>query len=170
MGISDKIQLGIAIVAGVAAVFTLCNIYITGQHMRMQKKQWEFSHSPVFKIIKVQPFDQEKNVILLENNNDVYYQIQSVHFSDNKVKATSQRHGRVGTALNKGGIISNEKEYEGYQVVLKAPQEETVRGYITLHGIDGLGNKFTCKSENIVIEKGGVNNIYDLTQTFLTKE
>ena len=170
MSTSDIIQTIIAVVAIAALLLTFWNIHITRKNIRTLDDQWAFKHAPVFKIIKVQAFNHGKNVFILDNHNDVFYQIQSVHFSDSRVKVESQRYGKIETALNTNGRRSKVNEFEGFQVVLTSRVEEKIRGFITLCGIDGLGNKFSHISELIILEKGEIKNSFDLTKTYFKKE
>lgn len=169
MSTTDIIQLITALVAVAALFLSLWNIHITKKNIKTQDEQWAFNQVPVFKIIKVQPFDAAKNILIIENHNDVFYQIKSVHFNDNKIKASSQKHGKVETSITKNGVLEK-KEYEGFQVALDALTKEKVRGHVTLRGVDRIGNEFSCKSENIVFRNGTIDNIYDLTKTYFIKE
>lgn len=117
MSASDKIQLAIANVAGIAAILTAVNIWFTNKQFRFHKKHWEFSYAPIFRISHSESFLKKEIQVVIENSNSVFYRIQSVEFSLNGVSVDSQAHGFIGYSTVKNGVIS-EKKYEGFRVIL----------------------------------------------------
>lgn len=163
---SDYIQLAIALIAGIAAVFTGINIIVTNRNISIQKEQWAFSLSPTFKISYVAKARTYGVSFVIENSNNVYHEIEEVTFSTDEVEVTKV----FGGIIDKGQV-GEKKEIvaKGLIIILKPSSEKFYEGYLQIKGKDSLGKDFKVNSNAIKFEGRSVRNDLELSRTYLRK-
>ncbi|GAB3801575.1 hypothetical protein [Virgibacillus kimchii] len=164
MSISDKIQLTLAIIAGVSAILAFFSILSSNRQIKLQKKQWEFSYKPIFKFIYLQDFG-DRCVFILENPNNVFYKILGVSHTDENAVIHTGNYGRISVTSSKTGKETN---YEGIEVTLKGKEGAIPSGRIKINGIDAIGNEFTVISGEIIFNGTKLANSYDIRNSYLT--
>jgi len=162
---SDWINLSIAIIAGIAAILTMININVMIEQNKEQKKQWEFSYVPVFRIAHTTAIDSSEYILLIENMNNTQYRLESISFSRPNVTTSFQNHGEI--ILNKTG--SEPEKFQGLQVTLEPEDYMGLVGHFTLKGTDALGNSFLMESKEIHFDHYELNGDIDTTNSYLTK-
>lgn len=166
MTISDWIQLMLAIIAGIAAIISVFNVSVTNKQIKQQKKEWEFSYRPVFRVKYVSDFENGPRLIV-DTLNNVFHRIEKVSFSNEEVETEVSTYGLI-TVRNRA---QNEKDvYEGTSIKLKLKNVDDVSGIISLYGVDAIGNKFCMKTELIEIKNQKITNKYDLQNSFLINQ
>lgn len=162
MSLSDKIQLTLAIIAGVSAILAFFGILSSNKQIKLQKQQWEFSYKPVIKVSYV--MDTEKNCrLILENTNNVFLKLKSVKYTDENIEIDASNYGRISITDSR---TKERKNYEGINVILKKNNEIT-SGCIEIIGIDALGNDFKAVSEKIMFKESALSNRFDIQDSFL---
>ncbi|PSL42144.1 hypothetical protein B0H99_101392 [Planomicrobium soli] len=159
MIISDYIQLTIAVVAGIAAILTGLNIFFTNQQVNLQRKQWESSYVPIFRISLIKLYSGNITLVI-ENTNAVYHEIQDITFSSEDVKV---KEFYDGTVENYRDV------YKGLIVMLYPKTREYQIGSLQITGIDALGNEFKVNSKDIKFKYHRIENDKFLIRTYLKK-
>lgn len=164
MSSSDKIQFSIAVVAGVAAILTAINIWVSNLNIQQQKKQWEFSLKPVFKISYIQEFAGDKTGFVIENSNHVYHEMKDINFSLDGVKVDMVFDGIIDT-----GKVGEERVVvaKGLIITLLPGDDSYYEGYLQIVGKDSLGREFKVKSNAIKFKEKEIINDLELSRTYL---
>lgn len=160
------IQFAIAMIAGIAAVLTGLNIIMTNKNINIQKEQWEFSLSPVFKISYIATTGPGGTPFVLENTNSVYHEIEDVSFTMNDVRVSKYFDGTIekGAAREAKDMVA-----KGLIIVLKPKTKNYSVGYLQIKGKDSLGNNFKVNSQAIEFKNFSVVNDLKLSRTYLKK-
>ncbi|WP_338652685.1 hypothetical protein V6B14_12805 [Sporosarcina psychrophila] len=165
MSASDYIQLLIAIIAGVGAIFAFLNIRMSNKQINLQQKQWEHSHVPIFKISYLSS-KQDSVVFVIENSNNIFHQIEQITFSSPEVKIELSINGFITKKTHSKGEITNEREYHGLIVKLIPLNDLYYNGILRLRGYDALGNEFKANSKELIFKNRKLENHLEVSKTY----
>lgn len=163
---SDYIQLLIAIIAGVGAIFAFLNIRMSNKQINLQQKQWEHSHVPIFRISYLSSKGQDSVVFVIENPNNIFHQIEQITFSSPEVKIESSFNGFISKKTQSKGEITNEREYHGLMVKLIPLNDLYYNGILQLRGYDALGNEFKANSNELIFKNRKLENHLEVSRTY----
>lgn len=166
---SDYIQLIIAIIAGVGAIFAFFNIRTNNRQISLQQKQWEYMHVPTFRISYIQLFGKGVFSFVIENSNNVYHQIEKITFSSDDILITTDYYASVESTNLRGTEIISKDEYHGLIVTLKLTNGEYHNGTILISGSDALGKEFKVVSNAIEFKDYKLVNEMQLNKTYLKR-
>ena len=167
MNASDYIQLSLAVIAGVGAIFAFLNIKNSNKQINLQQKQWEHSYVPVFYISYITSFDNKSYSFVIENTNRVSHQIEQVSFSSKDVKIKTDFNGFIESKSEKKGVITEKREYHGLIITLSVTENLYQNGTIQIKGRDSLGNQFKANSNEIVFKNYLLENHLKISRTYL---
>ncbi|MBU3231017.1 hypothetical protein CAY60_017980 [Shouchella clausii] len=169
MNVSDIIQLTLAIIAGVAAILSFYNISLTRKSIKNQQIQWETTHLPIMKVIKIQDFYHDKIVrVVIENSNHVYHHVQSVNFTMDCVELSYQNNSGVITQNKKNEKVVKTTEYVGLTIDLRPKNADKVIGYIQLEIKDLIGRTLKMNTVPLIIENYSIGNLSNVRESYLT--
>ncbi|PIC69886.1 MULTISPECIES: hypothetical protein [unclassified Sporosarcina] len=168
MNASDWIQLLLAVTAAIGAIFAFWNIRVSNKAIELQKKQWEHSAVPVYRISYI-TYAQKGVMFVFENTNNVAHQVEDISFSMDEVKVEFSFNGTVEKSETKHGEKTVKEEHRGLVVKLVNTSTEYICGRIQLRGKDSLGNKFCLNSNSIELNANKLKNDLILSRTYLNK-
>ncbi|MFP3322082.1 hypothetical protein R0K05_03205 [Planococcus sp. SIMBA_160] len=157
---SDKIQLAIAIVAGLAAILTAINIWYTNKQVTLQKKQWEHSQTPIFFVNYIENMRSKAVVLILKNTNNVYHHVTEATFSSQDV---------IVEELSNGYLTGADEQIDGTYIRIIAKDNSFIEGHIQIRGTDILGNEFKAISLPIQLKDKMLENTFKIRKTYFKK-
>lgn len=157
----------------ITASISLVGVFISyvsvrkiGKQVEIQKKQWEYSQKPIFKIIKLHNFNG-KCIFIVENSNSVFHVIDSITFTTPDVLISGGSHGRIETSSTKGGIKEIKDISKGLSITLTPQIDTFIDGIIQMTGKDIIGNTFICNSQSIKFNNLKLINESELNMSYL---
>lgn len=162
MNAGDWIQVSLAFIAMASVLIAMLNAIIMKGQLKQQQIQWEYSNKPAFRIVRSAKYIGDfKWILIIENTNNVFHQINEISFSSDEIELIRISHG-VFTSSRE-----DEKEvHKGLTLILDVKTGDFVVGNIKVEGIDLIGNSFKAISPDIkfkrrdIIDSGSFNHKY----------
>lgn len=140
-----------------------------GKQIDIQKRQWEHSCVPVFRIAYIQNFDAKSVSFVIDNPNNIYYQVDNVTFSTDGVIVKEFWQGTVTSTTTRNGNDVEKEEYKGLIVTLSPVNESNHIGTLQIVGKDMLGNKFIMNTNDLIFKNFQLDNHLKISRTYLKK-
>ena len=158
-------QIILMVTAGISltgVILSFLSVRKMGKQIDIQKKQWEYSQKPIFRIIKTTKLNQaDKWVIIVENSNNVFYKVDSVTYSSSDILLGNFSQGTLKIKSK-----DDSEEYHGLTFTLQSQVNTYVQGVIQIRGKDLLGNTFICNSPPLTFKHGDIVEEYDYYKVF----
>lgn len=167
MSIDQKIILASTLISLTGVIFSYLSVRRMGKQIDIQKRQWEYSCTPIFRISYITEFNQKSICFVIENSNNVYHQVEEITFPSDTLTIKDYFYGNVTSSEKSGGQIIDKKEYHGLLVTMEIKDSIEVRGRLRINGVDMLGNKFKVETKELVFKNYKLDNHLEISKTYL---
>ena len=153
--------------AAIGSIFAFWNINVSKKSIELQRKQWEHSLIPIYRISYIQEFSRQDTSFVLENTNHVAHQIENISFTVNEIEVAFSFHGSIESKNTRGTVIVRESEHSGFIVTLNTKSDKYICGHLQIIGKDSLGNGYTLNTNLIEFENYKLKNHLNLSKSYL---